>query len=231
MKWTYLLLDLTAIIGPLALSFDSRVQYFRKWKFVFLASIIISIPFLVWDHFFTQHGIWGFNTNYISGIKIGVLPIEEILFFLVIPFSCTFIYECCKYYMKRWNGKRFDTFLKLALLVYIGFLLFNNPLGLYTLLNSIVGIAVISIWFLNKRMRYIGITFLLSLIPFLLMNGILTGALTELPIVWYNNSENTSLRIFTIPAEDVIYAMSLIVSVIILYQKLLSKSYPDSAKK
>ncbi len=46
----------------------------------------------------------------------------------------------------------------------------------------------------------------ICLIPFLLVNGLLTA----LPVVLYNDSENIGLRIYTIPAEDVFYGMLLV---------------------
>lgn len=231
MKWTYLLLDIAAILGPLALSFDSRVHYFSKWKAVFTAAIIVAIPFLIWDYFFTLHGVWGFNSDYISGISVGNLPIEEVLFFIVVPFSCTFIYECCKYYLRNRASRKLDVILQMALLLYAAFLLFKNPTGLYTSINSVIGIGVLLFWILRqKSIQYVGITFLLSMIPFLIMNGILTGAATKAPIVWYNNVDNSGLRIHTIPMEDVIYGMTLILSVIFLYEGLLKRWNPSPKK-
>jgi lycopene cyclase domain-containing protein len=231
MKRTYLLLDIAAILGPLALSFDSRVQYFSKWKAVFTASLIVAIPFLIWDYFFTLHGVWGFNSDYISGISVGNLPIEEVLFFIVVPFSCTFIYECCKYYLRNWNGRKLDDILQVVLAIYAITLFFLNPEGLYTSINSVVGIAVIIFWvYRQKSYQYIGVTFLLSMIPFLIMNGILTGAATKAPVVWYNNLENSGFRIHTIPMEDVIYGMTLILSVIFLYEGIQKKWNPSPKK-
>jgi lycopene cyclase domain-containing protein len=46
------------------------------------------------------HGVWSFNDQYITGIKFMGLPLEEILFFLTVPFSCMFIYACLNYYVK-----------------------------------------------------------------------------------------------------------------------------------
>ena len=231
MKWTYLLLDTATILGPLALSFESRVQYFSKWKAVFTALLIVAIPFLIWDYFFTLHGVWGFNSDYISGISVGNLPIEEVLFFIVVPFSCTFIYECCKYYLRNWNSRKLDVVMQITLLLYANFLLFQNPIGLYTSINSTIGILVIFFWmFRQKSVQYVGITFLFSMIPFLLMNGVLTGAATKAPVVWYNNLENSGFRIHTIPMEDVIYGMTLILSVIFLYEGIQKKWNPSSKK-
>ena len=44
---------------------------------------------------------------------------------------------------------------------------------------------------------------LISLGPFLLVNGVLTGLLDSVsPPVWYNDSENLGLRLMTIPVEE-----------------------------
>ena len=45
---------------------------------------------------------------------------------------------------------------------------------------------------------------------FLLSNGILTGSGLENPIVWYDDTENWSLRLMTIPLEDHLYGLLLI---------------------
>ena len=182
-------------------------------------------------YFFTLQGVWGFNSDYISGIHIGNLPIEEVLFFIVVPFSCTFIYECCKYYLRNQKGRKLDTVLRVLLLLYSINLIVMNPTGLYTSINSCIGIIVLLFWMVRKKhYSYIGITFLLSMIPFLIMNGILTGAATKAPIVWYNNLENSGFRIHTIPMDDVIYGMTLILSVIFFFEAI-DKKWSPSAKK
>ena len=61
--------------------------------------------------------------------------------------------------------------------------------------------------------------YLVHLIPFLLVNGVLTA----LPIVWYNNDQNLSLRIGTIPIEDTMYSMLLLLLNITIYEWLKMK--------
>ena len=56
--------------------------------------------YLVWDYVFTIKNVWSFNEDYILGIKFFELPLEEILFFITVPFACIFIYECLKCYFK-----------------------------------------------------------------------------------------------------------------------------------
>jgi len=91
-KYTYLLINFLSVIFPLILSFDSRVRYYRSWKFIWPGLFLTGILFLAWDIFFTVKSVWSFNPNYILGINFFRLPLEEILFFLTIPFSCIFIY-------------------------------------------------------------------------------------------------------------------------------------------
>jgi len=58
------------------------------------------------------------------------------------------------------------------------------------------------------------ISYLVSLIPFYIVNGILTA----IPIVSYNNTENMGFRIGTIPFEDHFYSMSLILLNLVFFE-------------
>ncbi|MCX8474030.1 MAG: lycopene cyclase domain-containing protein, partial [Sediminibacterium sp.] len=58
------------------------------------------------------------------------------------------------------------------------------------------------------------------LIPFFIVNGILTGSGLESPIVWYNNAENLAIRLRTIPVEDIFYGLELILLNIYFFEIL-----------
>ena len=62
-------------------------------------------------------------------------------------------------------------------------------------------------------MRDFLLTYVVCFIPFLIVNGILTGGFTKNPVVWYNENEIIGWRIGTIPIEDSIYNMLLLVLV------------------
>jgi len=64
------------------------------------------------------------------------------------------------------------------------------------------------------------ITFLIILIPFSLINGILTGSFIDEPVVYYNNSENLGIRLVTIPIEDIGYAFSMLLMSLVLIKKI-----------
>ena len=62
-------------------------------------------------------------------------------------------------------------------------------------------------------------TYLVSLIPFLLINGFLTGSFTENPIVSYNANHIIGIRIINIPIEDSMYCLLMLLIVIATYEK------------
>ena len=65
--------------------------------------------------------------------------------------------------------------------------------------------------------------FLVSLIPFLIVNGFLTGSYTEEAVVMYNDDQNFGIRILNIPIEDVFYSFNILVLVVAVYEYRLSK--------
>jgi lycopene cyclase domain-containing protein len=52
---------------------------------------------------------------------------------------------------------------------------------------------------------------------------VLTGSFIENEVVWYNNAENLNIRMFTIPVEDTIYALSMLLTVFVLLEHFEAK--------
>lgn len=63
-------------------------------------------------------------------------------------------------------------------------------------------------------------SFIIALVPFILVNGVLTGAITENPIVWYSDKHILGLRIITIPVEDIYYNLSMLLPIVWIYERL-----------
>ncbi|WP_157750510.1 lycopene cyclase domain-containing protein [Mucilaginibacter gotjawali] len=68
------------------------------------------------------------------------------------------------------------------------------------------------------------ITYLALLLPFFIVNGLLTGTGLQAPVVWYNPAQIINLRMLTIPFEDIFYGMDLILLNMIIYTFLIKKN-------
>jgi len=211
----YLILNLGTILIPFLASFHPRLKFYKKWKSLLLAVLITSLVFISWDVYFTKIGVWGFNTNYHLGYYIFELPIEEWLFFLCIPYACVFMhYALLEIWPKLsfgYNSGKWMTLLILSLFLIC--LTFNHDKW-YPLVNyGLATVVLLFVYFINKILLYKYYkTFMVMLIPFFIINGVLTGGGIVDEVVWYNSLENMGIRIFTIPIEDVTYAFTLILS-------------------
>ncbi len=223
--YTYFLILAASLAGPLALSFDKKVAFYKNWKCVFPAMVIPALLYIVWDIYFTEKGVWSFNESYITGIKLYNLPLEEVLFFFIVPYCCVFIYACIRSYFPNLVNKRnADLFLKglAVLLLIIGIIYYNRYYTGWTFIFT--GVFIMTLYLLRNFFKgFDAVSFLVSyaicLIPFLIVNGFLTA----IPVVIYNNAENLGTRIYTIPFEDAFYGMLLVMMNIAIYEKLKAR--------
>ncbi|WP_258101357.1 lycopene cyclase domain-containing protein [Marinoscillum pacificum] len=221
MKYLYFILHLFTVSFPLLRSFEPRIKYAKKWNALFIGIAITGAFFIAWDILFTRIGVWGFNSRYLMGVYIFNLPIEEILFFITVPFASVFIYECVIYFLPRIQTNKFikiNTGLIGFLLLIFAVLNFDR---LYTFWNFLfAGIFLIYTGINNPDwLGKFWTAYLIHLVPFVLVNGVLTGYGLEEPIVWYNNEENLGIRLITIPIEDTMYALLLLLMNVTFYEK------------
>jgi len=93
----YFKILLSIIIFPFLFSL---IPFFRKkinYLALFLSIAATDVIFIFWDIMATKRIDWHFNPKYVSGIIFFGLPIEEILFFVAVPYACIFLYEGIKF--------------------------------------------------------------------------------------------------------------------------------------
>lgn len=207
-----------SVIVPFACSFEKRINFWGNRKRIAQSIGIVAIGFIIWDAVFTRLGVWGFSPNYTLGIKIDGLPLEEILFFICIPYSCLFSYEVINYFGKKFSNKiRPNAFISMAVGCLVIAIIHYDKL--YTL-TAFGGAAIFLFLLRNQVFAFAFIrVYIITLIPFLIVNGILTGYITPEPVVWYNDAENLGIRLGTIPVEDFFYGMQLNGWVVWLYAR------------
>lgn len=222
-KFTYALLLAGSVLIPFILSFDKKVAFFRNWKYLFPATLITAAVFIIWDIYFTKHNVWWFNKDFVTGLFIQGLPVEEWLFFIIIPYCCIFIYEVSRAYLKKeWKG----FIVPVNIILFITFLTITlvNIDRIYTAVNFGMATFIIGLQFFLKTHKtwlfHFYVAYALSLIPFFLVNGVLTS----MPVVGYNDEENLAMRIYTIPVEDFAYLVNLLLMNLTLYEFFKSRS-------
>ncbi|PWK20943.1 lycopene cyclase domain-containing protein [Xanthomarina spongicola] len=216
--YTYLLVNLACIFIPFIASFYPKHTFYKEWKSFFKANILVTLLFVIWDSLFTKIGVWGFNETYLTGIHIGNLPLEEILFFICIPYACVFSYFAFQYFFKTnflQKSQAIISYILIAILFVVAVFNYNK---LYTSV-TFFGTCYYLMYLIYKKtdlsLHYLSYLFVLPF--FFLSNGVLTGSFLVEPIVWYNDAENLGIRLFNIPIEDSIYGLLLIFMNIELY--------------
>jgi lycopene cyclase domain-containing protein len=222
----YLILNIASFLIPFLYSFENRMKYIKRWKAIFPSILITAIVFIIWDIFFTKIGVWHFNSRYHSGIEFFGLPIEEWLFFICIPYASIFIHFAFHYFYPKvsLSNSVVRIIYWILILILIPTIVLNYDKW-YTAVNYSLLVVVLTIAFIRFRniLNTFFITFLIVLIPFSIVNGILTGSFIEQPVVYYNNAENLGIRLGTIPIEDIGYAFTMLLMSLILITKIEKK--------
>lgn len=233
MSYLYLLVNFFTVIIPFIFSFHPRIRFHVHWPAFLAAALVVALPFVVWDSMFTRAGYWGFNEQYISGIYLLNLPLEEVLFFICIPFSCVFTYFCLdKFYDLSWNPRVERTVCILLSICFIltGLLFWDRSYTSITFVSLGVLCLLLKFWanidWFGKALVIYGIL----LLPFFIVNGILTGSGLEEPVVWYDDTENLGIRMLTIPVEDAFYGFALILLNIYFFKLFKKKAQVDSPR-
>jgi lycopene cyclase domain-containing protein len=208
-KYTYLLINFLTVVFPVALSFDKRVAFYKSWKLLWPGMAITGLFFLIWDVLFTLKGVWSFNSKYVIGLNIFELPIEEVLFFLTVPFACIFIYACLNHYFNYILSDMVSEVISAALSVLSILILVFNWHKLYPLVTFGLLLVLVVLFEYVLRRRWLNrfyIMYIVALVPFYLVNG----ALTAIPVVLYSKTQTMGDRVWTIPFEDHFYLMALL---------------------
>ena len=206
--FTYLLINFLTVIVCFIFSFDKRIQFYKHFPAFLKAALLVAVPFIAWDIYFTKMGVWWFNTSYTTGINVFSLPVEEWLFFICIPFSCVFTFFCLdKFFDLNW-ANAFNTIIVFVSVITLTLIALLHYDKMYTFVTAVSTTLTLIFLFFFARAQWIGkasLVFFILMLGFLPVNGVLTGTGLESPIVNYNPREFLNIRVFTIPLEDAVY--------------------------
>jgi lycopene cyclase domain-containing protein len=205
----YVLLNLVVLAFPLMLSFDKKVAFYRQWPAAFASIALVVLIYGGWDVWMTAREVWSFNPEYSGTFKILGLPPGEWLFFICVPYACIFILACVRGYIQdkelklpRWK------WLAWAAAFVVAALFFTGKTYTFTVFISVALALAGAAWLIPDTLasRNFWLAMLMTYLPFIVANGILTGR----PVVLYDDAQNLGIRIGTIPVEDFFFSFSML---------------------
>jgi lycopene cyclase domain-containing protein len=226
MSLTYLLLNLCIIIVPLWYTPDKRTAYYRRLPALAFSIAVVSTCYLVWDVVVAARGEWSFNSKYLTGVQILNLPIEEILFFITVPYSCLFIYEVVLYATPSSRLKLPNTTIIAAIVLLIATSVVFSHQGYTAKALISCGFFLITALLCDQpliKSRQYWVWLAICYIPFLIFNSVLTA----LPVVEYNSAAIWGIRLGSIPLEDFFYNYSMLSFYLLVY-RIHTKAFPTA---
>ncbi len=104
MKATYLLLLLGVVVTTLPLEVFLRTRVYARWRRLFLTLLPVLVVFTAWDVLAIHAAHWSYDPRQTSGVVLpGRLPLEELLFFLVVPTAAVLTFEAVRSRRPHWR--------------------------------------------------------------------------------------------------------------------------------
>lgn len=183
MNYTYLLIDFALLLIAVFLSFGVQSRQPGNWKFTVPAAVAAALFCALLSFVFGSAGVLTFHAKYLSGIRIGTLPLEEWLFCLFMPYTGLVLYT---YLNLKFPGLALEKFsltlsnLLLGLLVAVVF--FSYKAGnLYAIgIHVMLFLLLVYIEYINK-LRFMYRFYRMFLLCFLLFYPVYR-LLTGMPV-------------------------------------------------
>jgi lycopene cyclase domain-containing protein len=93
------------VLGSVWLEVLLRTRVLRRLRrFVLVLACVLPV-FVVWDWYAIDAGHWTFDPRRVTGITLpGDLPLEELLFFVVVPFAAVLTFEAVRSVHPHWRA-------------------------------------------------------------------------------------------------------------------------------
>ena len=102
-QWSYIAMLAFTVLGSFWLEIVLKVRVLARLKRVALSIAPVAFFFLLWDAYAIKRQHWFFDPKQILGVYgPGHIPLEEFLFFLVVPIAAIMTIEGVRAVQKHW---------------------------------------------------------------------------------------------------------------------------------
>lgn len=100
MRYLAVLAGCVLVTLPLELVLHARV--YARWRRLLLTLVPVLVVFVTWDALAVHAHDWSYR--HLTGVRVGNLPIEELLFFVVIPVCSLLTFEAIRRLRPSWQA-------------------------------------------------------------------------------------------------------------------------------
>lgn len=222
---TYLLLQLAFLVIPLTISMRQKIRFTFLLRYLLPAIVFAGAIFVMWNMRFNELAIWSYNPDYITGIFLAGVPLEEWLSFLIIPLSSVYIHEYLKIRLQKSNTH--NIFVALSLLLFIGmgimaYIFRRNMFSFFTFFLTAIylGYTVFRNRFKKYYTAFYG-SFFITLIPFFVVSLLAL----RLPVISYNSDHIIGWLLLGIPIERFFYLFLMLLINTTIYEYLSERRF------
>ena len=102
---TYLLVLAGCLVSAIWLEPVLKVNVLRRWRRLLLTVLPVVVVFVLWDLGAIAAGHWTFDPQQTTGVLFpGGLPLDEVLFFVVVPVCAVLGFEAVRAVLRRPAG-------------------------------------------------------------------------------------------------------------------------------
>ncbi|MRJ75419.1 lycopene cyclase domain-containing protein [Aeromicrobium sp. SMF47] len=95
-SWTYAGMLLFVLVATLPLELVLHTRIYTRPLRLGLVLLCVAPPFILWDVLATRAGHWSFDLSRTWGATVGDLPVEELMFFFVVPVASVMTLEAVR---------------------------------------------------------------------------------------------------------------------------------------
>jgi len=99
---TYLAVLAGCLLGTAPLELVLRTRVYTRWRRLVLALVPGFLLGAAWDVYAVGRHQWSFDWSYLVGVRLGGLPLEELLFFVVVPICAVLTLEAVRRCRPNW---------------------------------------------------------------------------------------------------------------------------------
>ncbi|MGI8679148.1 MAG: lycopene cyclase domain-containing protein [Jatrophihabitans sp.] len=104
MRLTYLIIMAGCLVGTSPLEIVLHTRVYARWRELLIAVLPVVVLFGAWDVLAIRARWWHYDPAQLVGVTLpGHLPLEELIFFLVVPTCTVLTFEAVRARRPDWT--------------------------------------------------------------------------------------------------------------------------------